>query len=313
MQLISLLLIGFAAFSSIAQVANNDERDPIEIELNWKLAEGDSLFYKTEMEPIEESSFSIDMDGVFDSFPDSTRGDSSKIDPKDIVKDLSESLRERVNNLEMLSILSNSPDFDDVIDIEMVSKKKEVIQEEQPDESSDRDVVDDIKDFTNSMLEGTMLRGSVNKDGSLHSFWVKSRQKNLLCMFFELPKGKLKKGDTWQLDNISYVGNDQNFRCRKAEKRNLVQLVDIKVVEGETIAVLEYDLYEFVSGEFSRFPIFSSEKAKEKPTTMYFAFKAKAEFSVDQGKWLNYSGILSTESTGFMESKEVQRISLIEK
>ena len=47
MQLISLLLISFTAFTSIAQVANNDERDPIEIELNWKLAEGDSLFYKT--------------------------------------------------------------------------------------------------------------------------------------------------------------------------------------------------------------------------------------------------------------------------
>lgn len=83
-------------------------------------------------------------------------------------------------------------------------------------------------------------------------------------------------------------------------------MVGIKVVEGEKIVALEYDLYEPVCGEFSRFPIFNSAKVKEKPTTMYFVLKANAEFSADQGKWLNDSGILSTKSMGFMESEEVQ-------
>lgn len=64
------------------------------------------------------------MDAFYESFPDSTRGDSSKIDSKNIVENLSESMREQANNLDIFSILSNSPDFDDVIDIEIVGKKR---------------------------------------------------------------------------------------------------------------------------------------------------------------------------------------------
>ena len=65
------------------------------------------------------------------------------------------------------------------------------------------------------------------------SFWVKSSQKNLIAIFFQLPAKPVKIGDKWSLD-INLIANDQNFECDSAYKINEVTLTDIKKVNGET-------------------------------------------------------------------------------
>jgi hypothetical protein len=45
---------------------------------------------------------------------------------------------------------------------------------------------------------------------------------------------------------------------------------------------------------------------------MEIIFKARGEFSVDQGKWIAYHGIMSLDSKGFMNSSTRQKFALIE-
>src|SRR5690606_18646859 len=116
-----------------------------------------------------------------------------------------------------------------------------------------------------SMYQGVVLRGSVYETGPIHSFWVKNDQKNLIALFFQLPENPVKIGDKWSLE-VNFIGNDQTFVCDNAYKTNEVTLTDIKEVNGEKIAVLEYNLIEFVEGSVEApffgvvFPVFRSEE-----------------------------------------------------
>jgi hypothetical protein len=271
------------------------------IELNWKLSENDSISYKTVMTEIGESSFGMDLGELFDKITDSTKTDKDQFG-----KDFFNKLKDHYNSTNLLTILSNSVDFKDVITIEMVleekANKKEDVEEDEANQ---------MKKIMNSMTKGTMLRGSIYKNGALHSFWMKSSQKNLLSLFFELPEKPINKGDTWTLDNVNFIGNDQNFICRTAEKKNLITLIDIKEVEGETIAVIDYDILEYVSGDFNS-PAFFGNEGGNKATTMKFIYKAQAEFSVDKGKWVSYNGIMSLNASGFMNSVQKKKFALIE-
>lgn len=306
---VQFLLLAFLAISS--QVFAQEPTS--EIELNWKLAKDDTIFYRTMIEDVGDASFDWDTEGMFDGiFGDSI--DIPEIDPSNIQKELMESMKKMTLTTDFVTFLSNSPDFEDVLDIELVAleKKAEDIDMDEVDDLIERDVVDDIADLMASMMKGTMLRGSIYKSGPIHSFWVKSRQKNLISLLFELPDGKFKKGDSWSLNNVNFIGNDQNFRCKKAEQHNNITLTDIKTVDGETIAVIEYDLYEYVLGSFSPLSIVSDNES-EKETMMKFVFKAKAEFSVSKGKWVSYVGLMKIESSGYMNSNQTQKFALVEK
>lgn len=276
---------------------NNSNYTEKGIELNWKLSDNDSLIYKTVMNQIGESSFEMDYRGLFDKITDSSKTDTDKFG-----KDFFKKIKDQYNNTNLITKLTNSKDFENVINIEMIAEEKN---------RKDDDDTDEMKKIMNSMMKGTMLRGSVNKNGSLHSFWVKSNQKNLLSLFFELPNKIVNKGDSWTLDNVNFIGNDQNFICRKAKKKNLITLIDIKEKDGETIAVIDYDILEFVSGDFNS-PAFFGNEGGNKPTEMEFIYKAQAEFSVSKGKWISYNGIMSLDASGVMTSVQKQKFALIE-
>ena len=64
---------------------------------------------------------------------------------------------------------------------------------------------------------------------------------------------------------------------KKPNKKNIITLIYIKNVNGETVAVIDYDILEYVSGDFNN-PF--SKDSKE--TTMEFIYKENAEFSIDK-------------------------------
>lgn len=161
-----------------------------------------------------------------------------------------------------------------------------------------------------SMTQGVMLRGSVYETGGIHSFWVKSAQKNLIALFFELPTKPVKVGDKWSLD-INLITNDQNFDCDSSYKINEVTLADIKKINGETIAVLKYNIVEYVKGNFNT-PSFFGSEGGQKETMMKFTHQGIAEFSVDKGRWINYDGIMSLEATGVMTANKKTKFTLID-
>jgi|SRR5690554_1594506 len=270
------------------------------VELKWKIGKNEKLNYYTVMSNIDESSFEMDFGGLFKALSDSTDSGLNKS------KDLFKKINKTFENQNFITTLTNKNNG--VIDIVMMTKSKEVSEEENntADENND----DEILKMMQSMTQGVMLRGSVYETGGIHSFWVKSDQKNLIALFFELPSKPVKVGDKWSL-NINLIANDQNFDCDSSFKMNEVTLTDIKKINGETIAVLKYNIVEYVKGNFNT-PSFFGGKGGQKETMMKFTHQGIAEFSVDKGRWVNYDGIMSLEATGVVTANNKTKYTLID-
>jgi hypothetical protein len=114
-------------------------------------------------------------------------------------------------------------------------------------------------------------------------------------------------GDKWELD-LNWITTDHNFRCDSMSRINEVKLVNIKIKDNDTIAVLKYKNYEKIVGDFN-FPF----GTKAVPTMFYMRYDAICEFSITKGRWQNYSGIISYKSTGYQNAEYKQRFALIEK
>ena len=167
-----------------------------------------------------------------------------------------------------------------------------------------------MMDMMRSLNKGVVLRGSLYEEGGIHSFWLKSRQKNLLALLFELPTVPVKVGDKWSLD-VNLIANDQNFDCDSAYKVNEVTLVDVKKRKGEKIAVLKYHHVEYVQGSYYK-PSFLGDEGEQQAGMMKFVHEGMAEFSVDKGRWVVYDGVMSLETTGMVTVKKKTRFGLIE-
>src|SRR6185437_5414190 len=136
------------------------------------------------------------------------------------------------------------------------------------------------------MNSGIVLRGAVHEDGTIESFYTKNDQKNLISTFFELPGKFAKLGDKWAL-NVNFLSMDQSFTCDSSFKKNKVTVIRIDNKDGEHIVTLQYDIEEYVVGNFNS--PFNNQPVK---TSMKMTHKALAEFSVEKGRWISYNGIM---------------------
>ncbi len=274
-----------------------------EILLKWKINKNDTLTYQTAMNQIGDSEFNFNFKEVFgnvlnnisDSIPikkDSLSKNLNELDGNEIFKKVLEASKK----VKLETRLFQSQKFVDIIDIEMSRTPIENIKGDSTE----------IKDVFPIMTEGIQLKGSIFEDGSIHSFWLNNSQRNLISLYFELPKKPVKIGDKWTLKDLNYIQYGNIFICDEAEKRHEVTLLDIKEQDGDKIAVIEYDIYEYVLGKID----FMGSVI---PSRMEVMYKAKTEFSVNRGKWISYNGFLSIDSEGMMSSKSKQEFKLIEK
>lgn len=268
------------------------------IDLKWKIGEKEKINYSTVMSDIDTSKVELNFSSLFKSFSDSTT--NGLLETKDLFKKLNQAMQ----NIDYVTTLTNKGSG--VIDIVMATRPKDKSKDVSKDTAESKE--DEIVKMMQSMNQGVMLRGSVFATGGIHSFWVKSNQKNLIAIFYELPTKPVKIGDKWRLD-INLIANDQNFSCDSAYKINDVTLTDIKNINGETIAVIKYDIVEYVNGSFNS-PTFMGGGGEQK-TMMKFTHQAIAEFSVDKGRWITYDGIMSLETTGFMTANKKTKFTLI--
>jgi hypothetical protein len=141
---------------------------------------------------------------------------------------------------------------------------------------------------------------------------MKNNQKNLLSLLFELPSTKVKVGDKWS-QNVNLIEIDENFICESSNKNNVVSFVKIKKVEDEIIAVLNYDIKEFVSGFYhiENSKILYGKEIEDRKIMMNLGFYGYAEFSITKGRWLLFEGFMITEASGASNSKKVTNIRLI--
>lgn len=290
-----LILIIFLTFITTATFAQKNQT----IDLKWKIGENEKLNYATVMRDIDTSSVEMDFSGLFKSLSDSS--ENGLKESKAFFKKLNDVFK----NLDYVTTLSTEEDG--VIDIVMTTRPKENLKEVKQNSTDSKEA--EMLKMMQSMNQGVVLRGSVYETGGIHSFWVKSNQKNLIAIFFQLPTAPVKIGDKWPLD-INLIANDENFECDSAYKINEVTLTDIKKVGGETVAVLKYNILEYVNGDFNTPSLFGSEGGN-KETMMKFSHQGIAEFSVDKGRWITYDAILSLEASGVMTANKKTKFTLI--
>jgi predicted CopG family antitoxin len=291
MRKILTLTLGLFAITAFGQKSEK-------VELNWKINSGETLSYQTVMTEIDTSTVKFNFGGLFNALSDST---NENIDE---AQKLFEELNKSFQNIDFVTNLTNKKNG--IIDIVMQTRPKENVEEVKSDTLDEK--MAEMMKMMQSMSQGVMLRGSVFETGGIHSFWVKSNQKNLIAIFFELPQNPVKVGDTWELD-VNLIANDQNFECDSAYKVNKVTLTDLKSKNNETIAVLKYEIIEFVDGTFHS-PSFMGKGGPTK-TMMKFTYQAIAEFSIEKGRWISYDGIMSLEASGIMTSNTKKKFSLI--
>ena len=269
------------------------------VDLKWEIGENEKLNYATVMSDIDTSSIEMDFGGLFKSLSDST--ESGLKESKDFFKKFNDAFK----NLDYVTTLSKEENG--VIEIVMATRPKENVNETEIDSTDSKEA--EMLKMMQSLNQGIMLRGSVYESGDIHSFWVKSNQKNLIAIFFQLPANPVKIGDKWSLD-VNLIANDQNFECDSAYKVNEVTLTDIKKVDGETVAVLKYNIIEYVNGDFNSPSFFGNEGGKKK-TMMKFSHQGIAEFSIDNGRWITYDGIMSLEASGVLTANKKTKFTLI--
>lgn len=267
------------------------------VDLEWKLAPNERLTYLTVMEDIDTASMEMDFGPLFRAFEDSTKSGVSSL------KSMFNKLNESLKDINLETTLSQGKG--DVIEVTMsaISKKAEAASDDE------HDSIPDLMRMIQAVSGGVMLRGSVYSHGSIHSFWVKNDQKNLLASFFQLPAKPVKAGDTWSLD-INYIANDQNFVCDSSYRHNEVKLVEVRKEGKETVAVLKYDIVEYVKGRFSS-PLMFRKDPEGTEVMMKFAHQGIAEFSIDRGRWISYDGLMNMVTTGLMQSNKKTKFTLI--
>jgi hypothetical protein len=269
------------------------------VNLRWKIGKNEKLSYATVMSDIDTSSIEMDFGVLFKSLSDNSKNGLKES------KDLFRQLNQALKSLDFVTTLTNKGDG--IIDIVMTTKPKDNIEGKKYTTGNKEK---DILKMMQSMNQGIVLRGSVYENGGVHSFWVKGAQKNLISLFFELPAKEVKIGDKWSLD-INLISNDQNFKCDTASKINEVTLTDIKNINGETIAVLKYNIVEYVKGNFT-LPSLNANEGEQKETMMKFTDQGYAEFSVDKGRWVSYDGIMSLVASGVMTANKKTKFTLID-
>ncbi|MFN3194534.1 MAG: hypothetical protein ACE364_01115 [Chlorobiota bacterium] len=291
-----------ALFFILVFIANNTLSQQLDsVDLRWKIGKDEKLVYNTEMSLIDTTSFEFDFGLLSEIINDSTKEKTQES------KELFNRLKKIVENIEFETILTKKENG--IIDLVMSSIESDETPEIKSDTSSSKK--EEVMKLMQSLTKGVFLRGSLYESGDIHSFWVKSQQKNIISIFFQLPSEPVKIGDKWELD-VNLINNDHNFKCDSSYKINEVMLTDIKIIDSDTVAVLEYNIQEFVTGEFDM-PSFFSKKNSSKETVMSLVHQGIAEFSITNGRWVSYTGIMSLNSKGFMNSNTKTKFSLIAK
>lgn len=263
-------------------------------ELNWKIEQDQPIAYNTAME-VSECCTSVDYDRIF-NFEQADQGNEMSSHFEEMFEDLS-------NNqptYSLVSILEKKPEGN-------ISVKMVLDNVEMPEQETEAPMGEWYGQMLKGMEGNVQLQGEITPEGEIASPFVAQQQKNFLALFFELPVGPVKIGDTWQIDLTCITVNSAQFEIDNYDRVNQVTLKEIiETPEGEAVAILDYLIAESVEGEQS-IPFFAEEPV---PTSMECGFLGRGEFLIEQGQWRAFSAEYTIQSTGMITSDVTQQLAL---
>lgn len=272
--------------SSITLVAQKS------VALKWKLQPGEVLSYRTVMASIDTEASILPTMSFAKMFGDSLMNDEKQ---KELLKALSKSF--------------DKSDF-----VSYLSEKRKgvvgvVISAADNNDTTASDTSNAYIKEIAARMKNVSLRGAVYAEGGVESFYLGTNQLNLLALLFELPRGEVKVGDTWEL-NVHLTSMDQSFQCDTSFKKNEVRLMTIDNLNGERVATLKYDVKEYSSGEMTGMATMFAAEGSDK-TVMDISYDGIARFSIDRGRWVSYEGVMKLNTKGYMASKIAKRFALL--
>lgn len=286
-----------------------------EIILDWKISKNDTIIYNTKMSSISKNNRTInEKDTIHNSF-NQLRESLNQINSnlKYQTKLFENSKNINHIDIEMSVVDDNSEKSNEDLDklIKKIDKKNKKYKK---NESQDKESI--LNDFTinfaNSFKNNIVLRGRISKNGEIISNYYKNAQKKLISILFELPNKPIKVGESWSL-NINLIEMDQNFIADSISSSNKVYIEKIIEENGEKIAIIKYNIYEYVDGNFnnpfgSMFGMKNNEYIFMKTT-----HSAIGHFSITKGKWISYEGLMEIDSNfPMINGKRTTEYKLIE-
>lgn len=280
------VIVALTFFPGLIRAGDFDDNQSVL--LRWKLAEGESIAYLTNAEPIDpqsEHGLKFDLSALAESecIPDE-------------VKDYPIELKFPTKGT-TTTIMTRKPGGN--ISIKLIVSDLVI-----PESSGSK--VDEAMSRLWESMEGTVqLRGEIDESGQVTSFYLETPQRNLVAMGFELPKDPVKVGDTWSID-AHLLAMGHGFIAEQASRSNQVTLTGLSTSDnGDTVATIEYMLAEYVDGVF-RHPMLD----KDQPTTMSYGFFAEGKFLVNRGRWQEFRGRVIIKSTGMTQSDSQSHMSM---
>jgi len=286
--------------------------------LKWKLKPGEVLTYKTEMKIVKDTTSG--MGNYFNNFFKNVG--FPKTDSANQMPNMDVTMNQMRKQMDVSpSYISTMAWKGNAINVEMMIKGGDSSKFNSGSLASlfdasaiKRDTSDTKPDtlmnslFRSAMfiMQRVMLRGAINEDGSLNSFYVNNEQRNLLGLFFGLPGKPVKVGDSWSPD-VHLVTADQTFTCDSASRENKVTVTDIKIEDGQHVVTIKYDLKERIVG-VSHIP-FGGDSAK---TSQSASYQGTARFSLEKGRWIFYDCLLSENIGGIVTSQKETKYTLSE-
>jgi hypothetical protein len=246
-------------------------------QLKWKMPDGEVLIYSIQMETIDSlSSVTEENMRVLVDMVAKMYGDSIDVPPSS--SDLYQGLVRQLNMLSYFSILRYGSDKNVKIDF-ITRQVKEYEQ---------------IKylDIFNKFVRKAYFKGSLTSNGSLISETGGPVFDPKINILFELPEKPVGIGDSWSL-NVRPPAHAID-KSQLDSILNKVTFKDLIVQDNDSIAILDYKLQ-------------SPDKSGN-----VIRFTGRVKFSINHGKWLEYTGVLSQKTSGLLPMNHVQKIKLSE-
>jgi len=312
------LLLLVTCLSAFSQSADQP------IFLRWKLSPGEVLTYRTEMKVLEDTSSgeSNFFNSAFKNFLKTEHDSSTKFDyswikqmrkQMDINPGYITTMKREGSTIkvemDMKGVDGSDTTFASLrkmFDTSAIKHSKSAIKHNTTTKKPDSLMKKFFQSANFLLNRGVMLRGTINEDGSVNSFYVNSEQRNLLGLFFSLPEKPVHVGDFWSPD-VHLISEPQNFICNSSLRSNRVIVTRIEYKDGQHIVTVKYDIEEYVIG-ITKAP-FSNEPLKTDQGCRYLG---KAQFSVEKGRWVYYDCLLSERMGGIVTSLKETNYTLSE-
>ncbi len=168
---------------------------------------------------------------------------------------------------------------------------------------NNKEVVD--SSIFGNFFKKPMLNAEIDKRGQLKTFYLPPASKNLINMFFQLPTKPVSINDSWTID-VNYATINLSMTTDSIQQDNKATLLDVKEVDGETIAYISYSVNEYIHGDLS-LPFGDAE-----PKTGFISVNLQsiAEFSITKGQILSYKGKAVIETKNMMMQSMSQTFGL---